>query len=103
MIDPLLDHFLPTSRPQTFDALPREDRSLRGRYFLMVWAVGASTPFAWAVAMSTPVRDLREVVTQVPDSMIRAALLDSELERGDGTDALFMRLGDPDAAPADAV
>lgn len=52
--DGLLE-LIPEKRPDAFDAMPPEDRGLRGRIFLAMWADGYSEITAWAVALARDV------------------------------------------------
>lgn len=52
--DNLLD-LIPAKRPDAFDALMRDERALRGRIFLAMWADGYSESVAWAIALAPDV------------------------------------------------
>ena len=60
--------------PLAYRALSAEERAWRGRYLLMVAAVGASPTFAWANALAPVVNDsttdIRAIVRAVPDEVL---------------------------------
>lgn len=67
---------VPTGRG--FAALTPEERSWRGRYFLMVWSLGATADFAWANALVVEPADaaaVRELVATTDDLAIIEAVL----------------------------
>lgn len=77
--DPLLDDELPYEVLASFVRLERTEQSWRGRLYLMTWALGASEPYAWFVALGPdPDRSTETFVRSVPDERIREAV---ELQR----------------------
>lgn len=73
--DPLLDDELPYEVLASFVRLERTEQHWRGRLYLMTWALGASEPYAWFVALG-PDRDgeTEAWVRSVPDERIREAV-----------------------------
>ena len=60
--------------PLSYRAMPREERSWRGRYALMVAAMGASPAFVWANALAPDfggsAQVIRALVEETSDSAI---------------------------------
>ena len=72
---------LPEERPLGYDRLSDDEKAVRGRYFLMVYAMGASEPYAWFNALSAQPehnREMRAIVATVNDADILAALRDRD-------------------------
>lgn len=73
----LLDRRLPKDRPASFELLDDDEKRVRGRYFLMVYAMGASVEYAWFHAMSEEAdhsREMRTIVDSTADEEIDEAL-----------------------------
>lgn len=75
-MDPLLAR-IPPEWPRSFTSLPAEERSWRGRVFLVVWIWSGSVPFAWFVALRREpdvAADNRAFVEELGDAAIWEAL-----------------------------
>jgi hypothetical protein len=96
--DGLLRQYLPAERPPGFDALPTDERAWRGRYALMARTFTGNLAFAWAAASvrdPVEVEAMKKVVAGVPDSRIKAELVRTAAERGNGGEVTFVTLGEP--------
>ena len=84
-LDRAIEH-LERCGPLAFSNLPSNERRWRGRYALMVLAIGGSPAYAWANALAGRVRDpdFAALVASLPDADIQRAL-DNQ---GVGVDAL---------------
>ena len=64
-------------KPVSFGLLSDAERAVRGRYFLMAYAMGASIEYAWFNAMDASPehsREMRTIVAGVEDAEIEQAL-----------------------------
>lgn len=70
-------NLIPKERPTTFDQLSDEEKRVRGRYFLMVYAMGASVEYAWFHALDASPQhstEMRAIVGETIDEDIEQAL-----------------------------
>ncbi len=85
-IDRILEH-LALNGPVAFRALDPTERAWRGRYLLMVAAMGASPIFAWANALASDVdgsdQTTIELVASASDDVIATAIARSDLQVDD--------------------
>jgi hypothetical protein len=68
---------LPEEQPQAYLQLPEDERAWRGRYFLMVTAMGSSEEYAWFHALNRDaehVAGVKALVERTPDYEIVEAL-----------------------------
>jgi hypothetical protein len=77
IVDRELPALLPDELSSMFRRLGSAEQRVRGRYFLMVYAMGASIDYAWFNAMNREPEHfeaIREIVDGVDDGEIRHAL-----------------------------
>jgi hypothetical protein len=63
--------------PWAFSSLSRQEQEWRGRYFLMVWCLYQSEPYAWAIALASDTWEdngARRTTATVADEAIISAV-----------------------------